>query len=326
MSVTVLLPVYNGASTLRQAIDSILTQDEPDFELLVIDDRSTDGSEEIAASLAARDDRVRLVVHDRNTGLAATLNEGLELAQGSLVARMDQDDESLPQRLRVQRSFMESHPWISAAGSDVLHMGASPRFDRLVELPHTPRAIASRLQRENCLYHPAVIMRRDVVRDVGGYRDAFKNAEDYDLWLRVARDHDLGNVPEPLLRYRFSVGGMTLGRKWEQLYYVHLAQAANWNPSVSLEEAGEIARTSMGEIDRGSFMREVATGTVEELIRLRLWSDASAVASRFAGDIGPGTALALAAKAIVAGASARGLRSPRGRRTAAPGAPADRRE
>jgi glycosyltransferase involved in cell wall biosynthesis len=274
VTITVLLPVYNGVATLRQAIESILGQDSPDFELLVIDDRSTDGSADLAASFAKRDQRVRLVVHERNAGLASTLNEGLALAQGDLVARMDQDDESLPQRLRVQHAFMNDHPSIAVAGSYVLHMGASPRFDRVVELPHTPQDIASRLLQENCLYHPAVMMRRDAVLELGGNRYAFQNAEDYDLWLRLAREHDLGNVPEPLLRYRFSVGGMTLGRKWQQLYYVHLAQAANRDPSLPMADVEEVARASLADVDRRSFMRHVAAATVDELIGLRLWPDA----------------------------------------------------
>jgi glycosyltransferase involved in cell wall biosynthesis len=296
MSVTVLLPVYNGAATLRQAIESILVQDAPDFELLVIDDHSTDDSTNIAASFAKRDERVRLIVHDQNTGLATSLNEGLELAQGELVARMDQDDESLPQRLRVQQAFMEGHPSIVVAGSDVLHMGASPMFDRLVELPHAPGDIASRLQQENCLYHPAVIMRREVVVELGGYRDTFRNAEDYDLWLRIAREHDLGNVAEPLLRYRFSVGGMTLGRKWEQLYYVHLAQAASRNPALAVGQLDDIARASLADVDRRSFMRHVASATVDELVQLRLWSEASALTRQFAPDVGRKMAIALLAR------------------------------
>ena len=286
MSVTVLLPIYNGALTLAQAIDSILAQDHEDFELLLIDDASTDGSAGIAHDYAARDARVSFVAHDRNRGLAATLNEGLERARYELVARLDQDDEALPQRLHAQLDFMNENPRVAASGSWILHMGAQPRFDRLVELPASPKAIARRLPHENCLYHPAMIMRRSTVLDLGGYRAEFRNAEDYDLWLRLCREHDLANVPRPLLRYRFSLGGMTLGRKWEQLFYIRLAQATNRDPSITLEEATARANKELEETDRRWFMRQVASGTVAELVALRHWSDATRIATRFTREIG----------------------------------------
>lgn len=286
MSITVLLPIYNGARTLAQAVDSILRQSHGDFELLLIDDASTDGSDAIVRAYARRDPRVTGVVHERNVGLARTLNEGLERAQFELVARLDQDDEALPERLRVQKAFLEAHREIAVAGSWVLHMGAHPKFDRLVRLPTSHQEIATTLPRENCLYHPSVMLRRSVVVDAGGYRSEFKNAEDYDLWLRLARTHELANVPRPLIRYRFSVGGMTLGRKWEQLFYVHFAQAAAADPDLTLAEAEEQARSTLAGVNRSRFLMDVARGTVRELVALRLWHDAAAVAMRFHKEIG----------------------------------------
>lgn len=286
MSATFLLPAYNGVETLAEAIESVLAQDEPELELLVIDDASTDASAALAEQYARRDPRVTVVAHERNAGLAATLNEGLERARHDLVLRMDQDDVSLPSRLRTQRAYMEDHPAVAVAGSWVFHMGATPEHDRLVELPVTPRAIAQKLQSENCLYHPSVAMRRTAVLEAGGYRSEFRNAEDYELWLRLAREHDLANVPKPLLRYRFSLGGMTLGRKWEQLYYVHLAQAVHRHAEIGLEEAGALARESLEDVSRRWFMTQVARGTVSELVALRHWSDVFLLALRFGREIG----------------------------------------
>jgi len=295
VSATFLLPVYNGAATLREAIDSVLAQDEPSFELLILDDASSDGSAALAEDYKRRDSRVVVVAHERNSGLASTLNEGLERASHELVLRMDQDDVSLPWRLRVQSAYLEAHPAVAAAGSWVLHMGARPEHDRLVELPSTPREIAVRLQRENCLYHPSVALRRSVVLEAGGYRSEFKNAEDYELWLRLAREHDLANVPEALLRYRFSLGGMTLGRKWEQLYYVYLAQAMHRHAAIGLEEAGVLARASLEEVNRRWFMTHVARGTVSELVALRHWQDALRLSMTFGREIGlPSSAKLLA--------------------------------
>jgi glycosyltransferase involved in cell wall biosynthesis len=286
MTVSVLLPVYNGAATLREALDSILAQEGVELELLLIDDASRDESAEIIKAYAARDERVTAILHEKNIGLAATLNEGLGVARHEFVARMDQDDVAMPGRLRAQVSFMRSRPDILLAGSFVFHMGADKSSDRLVELPTTPRQVAHKLQRENCLYHPAVILRRSPVIAAGGYREEFHNAEDYELWLRLARHHDLANIPEPLLRYRFSVSGMTLGRKWEQLRYVHLAQEIHREPGISLAEAERRADGRLQQVDRRWFMNQVASGTIDELMRLRLWRDGRRLATAFAREIG----------------------------------------
>lgn len=286
MSVTVLLPVYNGGQSLRQAIESILTQDHRDFELLIIDDASSDDSRATIRAYAERDSRIRAVYHAHNLGLSTTLNEGLQLAGRDLVARMDQDDESLPSRLRVQTEFMRTHPEIAVAGSFVYHMGSRRRYDRLIRFPVTFGEIRDRLPHENPLYHPSVIMRRREILALGGYRDEFKNAEDYDLWFRASKRYKIGMIPEPLLRYRFSVHGMTLGRKWEQVFFVFFAQAANEDGDRSLEEARRVAEKRLVETDREEFLVESAQWTLIELCRLRLWSDVATLASRLFRDFG----------------------------------------
>jgi glycosyltransferase involved in cell wall biosynthesis len=301
VTVTVLLPVYNGAGTLGPAIESVLAQEDPDFTLLIIDDRSTDGSASVATEYAQRDSRIHLVRHLENRGLAATLNEGLALADTELVLRMDQDDLALPHRLGIQRVFMQAHPHIAVAGSDVLHMGRTPAHDRLVRLPRSPRQVAIRLQTENCLYHPSVIIRRRPILDLGGYRDSFRNSEDYDLWLRVAGRHDLANIPEPLIRYRFSVRGMTLSRKWEQLFYVFLAQEANRDTQATSNELHARADAALALVNRRAFMRQVALGTVDELIALGLRKDALRVIGGFASDVGARTFSRLVYRVIAGG-------------------------
>src|SRR5436853_6608304 len=135
MKCTVLLPVFNGVGTLAQAIDSILSQSEEDFEFLIIDDKSMDRSVEVIRTYMGRDARIEGVFHDTNLGLAATLNEGLARARAELVVRMDQDDESLPERIRLQVRYMSAHPDVAAAGSYVYHMAKHRRYDRLVQVP-----------------------------------------------------------------------------------------------------------------------------------------------------------------------------------------------
>ncbi len=274
MKCSVLLPVYDGGRTLRAAIESILRQDEPEFEVIAIDDRSSDDSANIIREYVQEDPRIRGVFHPRNIGLANTLNEGLKEARTDLVVRMDQDDEALPHRIRTQVRYMRSHAETVVAGSYVYHMGSTPQYDRLVRLPTEHEAIVQALPAGNCIYHPSVIMRRKEILNLGGYRSGFKNAEDYDLWMRVGSTYRLANIPVPLLRYRFSTSGMTLSKKWQQMFYVQMAIVAFRNPSLSGEELTKCAELAVAKIDKEQFLEGVARGTIEELSRLHLWGDA----------------------------------------------------
>ena len=274
MKCSVLLPVYNGAPAVTVAIQSILAQSEPDFEFLIIDDCSTDGTADIIREYSRRDPRIRAVFHSENMGVSHTLNEALEMARTDLVARMDHDDESLPDRLRLQIDYMERQPEIVVAGTYVYHMGRHPKRDRLVRLPSSHDDIVKILPLENCIYHPSVMLRRDAILRLGGYRRQLGNAEDYDLWLRASRIYRLANLEVPLLRYRLSTKGLSLGKKWEQLYYVKMAVASYQRPELSWEELKLAARDLLAETDKGYFLEQVTRGTFEELIRLGHWKDA----------------------------------------------------
>jgi hypothetical protein len=290
MRVSVLLPVYNAEPTLSQAIESILGQDFADFELLLIDDGSKDGSPDLIRSYARQDSRIQARLHPENAGLCHRLNEGLALARGDLVARIDSDDEALPERLRIQVGFMDRNPDILVAGSWVFHMGATPEWDRLVRLPCTSKQIAQTLPRENCIYHPAVILRREEVLRLGGYRIEFSPAEDYELWLRLSRHHKLVNVARPLLRYRLSHGGMTFSRRWEFLYATYLAQEAFRHPDQPVGDWVKAAQARLASTDRRRFFAEVARHAVEDLIRLRQWQDAQTLLEKHGAEIPPALA------------------------------------
>lgn len=282
----VLLCVYNARKTLAQAVNSILNQTFHDFEFLVIDDASTDGATDLVRRYAVRDQRIRAVYHDRNAGLTERLNEGCELTKCELIARMDADDEALPDRLMVQHRFMSDHPDVALAGTFMYAMGRRPCYDRLMTYPTAPSDIAARLREENCIAHPTVMFRRSAVKAVGLYRPIFKAAQDYDLWLRMSRRYGLVNIPIPLLRYRFAVGGITLKRKWEQYYYVFLAKVLDAHPEMRLEDAQVLAKQMHEANDRRYFLGCVAKGTAEELVRLRHWVEAAAVLKKFSGEIG----------------------------------------
>ena len=274
MKCSVLLPVYNAGRPLSEAIESILAQDEPDFEFLIIEDSSRDGSADLIRRFGSADRRIRAIFHRQNAGLAESLNEGLREARCEFVARMDQDDAALPNRLSTQILFLRSRPQIAVAGSFVYHMGRTPDRDRLVRLPVEHEDIANTLPKSNCLYHPSVMLRKDMILALGGYRAEFHNSEDYDLWLRTSRVHQLANIPVPLLRYRFSATGMTLGRKWQQALYARMAIVSYHHPDWGLEDVRRQAGVELDAIGKDEFLLGVARGTTEELMLLGQEQDA----------------------------------------------------
>lgn len=288
MKVTVLIPVYNGAPYLVQSVDSVLRQDFGDFEVLLIDDCSKDESAKVIAQCAARDARIRPIYHTVNLGLAGTLNEGLELAKGEYVARLDQDDEALPDRLSQQISFLDAHPEVLVVGGQARNMGATPALDRPVRLLTSPAEIRSQLPKHNCLYHPAVMLRREKVIAAGGYRKEFRNAEDYDLWLRLSRRGDLANLDREVIRYRLTTTGMSYGSRWEQLRYVFLAQASHEKPGAALDELRPEVDAKLANYDRKYFFECVAKHGVRELIELGFPKEARRMFEGFASELAQG--------------------------------------
>jgi glycosyltransferase involved in cell wall biosynthesis len=197
--VTVLMPVYNGERYLREAIDSILSQTFRDFEFLIINDGSTDGSVGIINSYT--DSRIRLVNNETNLGRCAAPNKGLDLAKGEYLARMDCDDISLPTRLEKQVDFLIANPDVGVCGTWIrLFMGA----ENIIKYPLTHEAIKCHLLLGCQLAHSSVMLRKNVFSAHQLYYDVnCKLAEDYDLWTRSSYVTYLANIPEILVKYRW---------------------------------------------------------------------------------------------------------------------------
>ena len=201
-AISVVLPVYNAEAYVREAVESILAQSFTDFELIAINDGSTDDSGAILRELAARDTRIVLVERP-NDGLISALNDGIKSARADLIARMDADDVAMPERFALQHARMVQEPELAVLGSFIRVMDKAGNIIRLSEYPLTPKAAARCLERGCPVIHPAVMMRRDAVLESGGYRKAFPHAEDYDLWLRMSDlGYTIANLPQPLLNYR----------------------------------------------------------------------------------------------------------------------------
>ncbi len=196
--VTVLMPVHNGEEHLREAIDSVLGQTFPDFELLIINDGSSDQSVEIIGSFA--DQRIRLLHNTRNEGIEESLNRGIQAAQGVYLVRMDCDDICVSTRLENLVDFMNRQPETGICGSFVKTIGTSTHT---WTFPCTDREIRCRLLFESCIPHPSVIMRMsEIERHQLRYDTRYLRAEDYDFWVRCAEHMELANYPEVLLHYR----------------------------------------------------------------------------------------------------------------------------
>jgi hypothetical protein len=196
------MSVFNGARFLREAVDSVLGQSFRDFEFIIINDGSTDGSAVILDAYQCSDSRVH-VLHQENKGLVASLNRGGALARGTYIARMDADDVALPDRLSRQVTFMERHPEVGAVGGAVHIIDTSGQIAGGLRFPTRDREIRRMLAAGECaLCHPTVVMRAPLLKSLGGYRAAIVDAEDYDLWLRMADHAQLRNLDAQVLSYR----------------------------------------------------------------------------------------------------------------------------
>jgi glycosyltransferase involved in cell wall biosynthesis len=202
MHVTVLMAVYNGAAGVHAAVASILAQTYQDWDLIVVDDGSTDGTLAILEALASGDPRIRVLRNTVNRGLAASLNLAWSHASGAVLARMDADDLSHPDRLRRQVEFMATHPEVAVLGTGIELMDSEGRLLGYARRPERHEELEKRMYKENPFAHPSVIMRRSFLEAQGGYDGRLRWAEDSDLWLRGYRRFRYHNLQAPLLRYR----------------------------------------------------------------------------------------------------------------------------
>jgi glycosyltransferase involved in cell wall biosynthesis len=199
--VSVVMSAYNAEKFLREAIDSILAQTFTDFEFIIVDDGSTDRTSQILNSYS--DPRIIRNRNERNLGYTPSLNWGVAHARSELIARMDADDISLPDRLALQVDFLERHPSIAVLGTGFQKMDQTGKLTSgEILLPDNPRFIQWLLAFQNTLCHPTVMFRRSIFLKSGGYDPAFMPAEDYDLWQRLSLEEMISNIQKSLLLYR----------------------------------------------------------------------------------------------------------------------------
>lgn len=199
--ISIVMSVFNNEADVGEAIESMLNQTFTDFEFIIINDASSDNSVRIIEAYSQKDDRIKLVHNFKNLKLAASLNRGIDLAQGQFIARMDADDVAMPERLQVQYDYMQVNETVAVCGTWVeLYENA----DIVWKTNINKEAANCAAFFESCFHHPTVMIRKSVLDEFGVYNEEVTFAQDCYLWSHLAFDHqqELNNIPQVLLRYR----------------------------------------------------------------------------------------------------------------------------
>ena len=237
--ITVLTTVFNAGRFFEPAIRSILSQTFRNFEFLIVDDASTDGSAKVAEAWAGKDPRIRVIRNDENKGQTASLNQGLQLARGRWIARQDADDLAHPLRLSKQHQFLSIQPSVVLLGTNGRIIDEQDRLTGLLDAPLSQQAITWTSPFLNPFMHTSVMFRADVIRDqLGGYNKAYRIAQDYELWTRVIAAQQSANLPQRLVCYRHL--GTSLSKAGRDAAFAEASQ-------VSAREARRVFGRSLNE-------------------------------------------------------------------------------
>ncbi|MBN1392854.1 MAG: glycosyltransferase [Sedimentisphaerales bacterium] len=221
--ISVVMSVYNGERYLHGAVDSILNQSFKDFEFIIINDGSNDGSFEVILEYQARDRRI-VLVNQNNIGLTSSLNRGIRLSRCEHIARQDADDVSLASRLEKQLGFLKGNPKVAVVGCFGEIFNNEGTVSPIGNLKLSSRGVKKYLLRQNPMMHGSVMMRKSCLEKAGFYRGFFRHAQDYDLWLRLSESFDLAVLPEPLYRYRVSADAISVSKFLIQKQYADIAR------------------------------------------------------------------------------------------------------
>lgn len=227
--VSVLMPVYNAEKYLKRAIESILSQTFDDWELIIINDGSTDTSRQLIENF--HDDRIFCIDNEKNIGLIKTLNKGIKLCNGRYIARMDADDIALPNRLEKQVLFLDYHPDYIMCGTNAIVIDNDERPIGKIRNFANNDLLQINLLFSNPFIHPCIMIKKQILEQ-NLYDENYKHIEDYDLWCRIARFGKIANLNENLLLYRW-----------------HDSNISVLNASVQASTKKEIYRRQLKELD-----------------------------------------------------------------------------
>lgn len=244
--VSLLMTMHNAGAYLRPAIESLLAQSFSDFELIVVDDGSTDDSAAVVEGIT--DARIRLIRNAINRGQTACLNQGLALARGEFIARQDADDLSNSDRLEKQTRYLDAHPDTALVGANAVEIDGADKPVGRTDLPLDTPAIRWGQLFYNSFLHSAVMVRTKVIREeFGGYDENFRCSMDYALWSRIVQRHTAANLPEALISLRVHPESMTRSK-----------------PSLLEEETDRVLRANLtAEFPKRSFSEEEIAVLIE---------------------------------------------------------------
>lgn len=206
--ITVLIPAYNAELYIAEAIESILNQTYTNFELIIINDCSTDSTEKIIKEYAKKDSRLVLINNKQNLRISKTLNKGLNIAKGKYIVRMDADDWSYPDRIEKQVKLMENNPEVVLSSGNMEICDSEMNVKNKSNLPTTNENIRKVILQYNPMVHPAMIFKRDVALSIGGYNEETKS-EDYMFTIDMSSKGELANLQDVILKYRVIESSLT---------------------------------------------------------------------------------------------------------------------
>lgn len=236
--ITVLMPAYNAGKYIREAIESVLQQTHRSFELLIVNDGSTDDT--VSVVLSVNDPRI-VLVNKEHQGIAQALNTGLRLAEGYYIARFDADDICMPDRLEKQFNFLEDHPDYVLTGSDAEYILENGEYLFSFNcIAHSNEEIQRNMYVYCPFIHSSVMYKKHQVIKAGGYNAHAHNFEDYLLWTKLAKMGKMQNLREALIKVRFNPASVTIDEKWRGERFRKLKRAATTRGTITRQEGDEI--------------------------------------------------------------------------------------
>lgn len=223
-TVTIFMTAYNASRYIQDAIQSLLRQTYTDFELLIVDDGSTDNTHELISSFD--DARIRVIQNNKNQGLIYSRNIALTEAKGTYLAIIDSDDIALSDRIELQVREFKNRDRLALLGSPAYHIDQhSKRTGKLLEVPSGADIVACKLLFFNTFVHSSVMLKTSIFRSIGGYRN-YRFAQDYDLMIRISHDYEVDNLPIPLVEYRTHDSNISSVHSIEQASYLQAIKFA----------------------------------------------------------------------------------------------------
>lgn len=202
LRISVLMPVYNCQKYLKTSIESILCQTFRDFEFIIVDDGSTDGSWKIIEGYKQKDTRVITLRNKYNIGMSGTLNKGLSIAKGKYIIRMDADDWSYPDRFRIQYEYMKTHPKVGVSGGSIEVCDRNLKVVNKRKYPLSDKEARKIIFCYSPFAHSATIWNTEMMRKIGGYNENIPLSQDCELYFKIGKSAKFGNIKETLLKLR----------------------------------------------------------------------------------------------------------------------------